>query len=207
MYLEFHFNTHVYSLSLTHTLYLSLSHTHTHTLSLSLSHTHTHTLYLSLSHTHTHTLSLSFTHTHTHSLSLSFTHTHTHTHTHSHSLTPPPQHCLRLLCLSLPPCPTPLLPTTMARSQWTRKSTQSIILNLIAARLVRCILPCSTNMTSLHGCAYCVAEQSSEAHTIRCQLVLRVVVFCVGGALIHGGHQLEMNMFMFAFQSGTPWLR
>ena len=72
--------------------------------------------------------------------------------------------------------------------------------------MVRYILPCSTNMTSLHGCNYCVAEQLGEAHAIRCQLVLRVVVFCVGGALIHGGHQLEMNMYMFAFQPGTPWL-
>ena len=70
--------------------------------------------------------------------------------------------------------------------------------------MVRNILPYSTNMTSLHGCAYCVAEQLSEAHAIRCQLELRAVVFCVGGALIHGGHQLEMNMYMFAFQSGTP---
>ena len=38
------------------------------------------------------------------------------------------------------------------------------------------------------------------------QLVLRAVVFCVGGALIHSGHQLEMNMCLFAFQPGTPWL-
>jgi len=71
--------------SLSHTLLLSFSLTHTHS-SLSLSHTHS-SLSLSLSHTHlshthTHTpLALSLSHTHS---SLSHTHTpHTHTHTHN----------------------------------------------------------------------------------------------------------------------------
>ena len=67
---------------------LSLAHTDTHSLYLSFTHTHTHSL--SLTQRKTHTLSFSLTHTDSlaRSLSLSLTHTHTHTHTltRTHSL-------------------------------------------------------------------------------------------------------------------------
>ena len=70
------------TVSLTHSL--SLSHTHTRT------HTPYHSLTLSLSHTHAHTISLtlSLKHTHTHAHTISLTHclTHTHTHTHAHTI-------------------------------------------------------------------------------------------------------------------------
>ena len=75
------------SLSLSLSVCLSLTHTHSLSLSVCLSLTHTHSLSLSVSLSHTHILSLSLclslshTHTHTHSLSLAVSLSHLHTHT------------------------------------------------------------------------------------------------------------------------------
>ena len=127
-------------------------------------------------------------------------HTHTHTHT---THTPHRPGSLPSVSASLHPLP------HSSRLQWHSPNGPVSQLHMIndlsyESRSVRYTLPCSTNMTSLHGCAYCVAKQLGEAHAIRCQLALCAVLFCVGGALIHGGHHLEMNMYMFAFHLGTP---